>query len=52
MDFPEFLSLLPPFTINTSVHQKKQSSQAGWWFQHVSTPPKNISQWEGLSHIL
>jgi hypothetical protein len=23
-------------------------SNAGWWFQPLS---KNISQWEGLSHI-
>ena len=32
--------------------KKSGASIAGWWFQHVSTILKNISQWEGLSHIL
>jgi hypothetical protein len=34
-----------------TIVKSKKNIYAGWWFQ-LSTPPKNISQWEGLSMII
>ena len=45
-----YFHIFPDLTaVSLEVSYGTSPIQAGWWFQ---TPLKNISQWEGLSHIL